>query len=763
MFLTHKKGQGASLLALMLASMAPGALHAQTTPPATGAADAASSQPRSTADDIVVTAQRQSQNVQKVPIAVTAVSQETIQNLNIRNVDKIATVTTGLIYDTGYSFVQTYIRGIGVSNSPGVGLESPVAIYIDGAYMPRGTGTIFDLVDVGSIEVLKGPQGTLYGHNASGGAILIRSANPTNNFEGSVTGEYGRFDHVMLDGMINLPVSETLSVRVAGRYRDDGGFLDNLTTGQKVRGKESTDGRIKLKWEPSSDFTAIAALDYHWEKGSSNASGGQGAGLPFCVGCIFGATPEIAGPYEVTEDFKRSDIARSWNGNLKLQYDFGGVTLESVTNYRDLYGYISDDSDRTSAPLFAFDALYGGKTFSQDLQLSSAFDGVFNFLAGVQYINDKAYQRSLIYGDLFGLPYDNSQTAREQRNAPDDRIEGNQRVTTNSYAAFAEVYIKPTDHLTITLGGRYSKDRRRVSTVLNPIAQGIFNPSGTAAFSQRDSWNKFTPRAVVAYDFGIVNVYASYTKGFKSGGFNVPSFAPQADPINPETIDSYEIGAKFVSDDRRTRLNFAAFRYDYNDAQVSIIDATGASQIILNAASARGKGFELDGSHRFAEFLTLSGGLSYLDAQYRSYPNAAVYKYVRDAGGAIVGLATGEEDLSGTRMPRSPKWSGFVQASLEVPVSSDWIARLNTVAHFTTGYLFQPGAGGDLRSDRQGGYTTVNMSGAIGPVSGKYEVGFYVDNLTDTKYYNTIAVGSLGVSELIAAPVTYGLRVKARF
>lgn len=752
-----------SLAACLLAAGLPAAAMAQDG----GATEAAETpQPASGAasdGDIVVTAQRQAQDVQKVPIAVTAVSGETIQDLNIRNVDKIATVTTGLIYDTGYSFVQTYIRGIGVSNAPGVGLEAPVAIYIDGAYMPRGTGTIFDLVDVGSIEVLKGPQGTLYGHNASGGAILIRSADPTGSFKGSLTGEYGRFDHVMLDGMVNVPLSDSLSVRVAGRYRDDGGFLKNITTGKKVRGKESTDARIKLKWEPASDFTATAAFDYHWEKGTANAAGGQGAAVPFCVGCLLGATPEIAGPYEVTEDFKREDIARSLNGNLKLRYEFGDFAAEAVTNYRDLYGYISDDSDRTSIPLFAYDALYGGKTFSQDLQLSGSLGDAIDFLVGGQYINDKAYQRSLIYGVAFGLPYDSAGTSRKQSLAPVNRIQGQQDVTTNSYAAFAEVYVKPVDRLTISLGGRYSKDSRRISTVLNPIAQAIFNPAGTSSFQQRDSWSKFTPRAVVAYDFGTVNVYASYTQGFKSGGFNVPSFAPQLDPINPETVDSYELGAKFVSDDRRTRINLAAFRYDYSDAQVSIIDATGASQIILNAASARGKGFELDGSQRVGDFLTLSGGLSYLDARYRDYPNAAVFKYVRDGSGTIVGVGTGEEDLSGTRMPRSPKWSGFVSANLEAPLGGSWIARLNGVAHFTSKYLFQPGAGGDLRSDQQAGYTIVNLSGGVGPDSGAYEIGFYVDNLTNKNYYSTIAVGGFGVAELIAPPITYGLRLKARF
>ncbi|MBK5264214.1 MAG: TonB-dependent receptor plug domain-containing protein, partial [Alphaproteobacteria bacterium] len=325
--------QRASALALAIASIAAMPAHAETNAPEQRASNTTEG-----LQDIVVTAQRKSQDLQAVPIAITAVTTQMMERLNIRNIDKIATVTTGLIYDTGYTFVQTYIRGIGVTNSPGVGLEAPVAIYIDGAYMPRATGTIFDLVDMSSVEVLKGPQGTLYGHNASGGAILLHSADPTNEFSLNLSGEYGRYNHAMMDGVLNVPLSDTLSVRAAGRYRTDDGFIKNLTTNEDVRGKQSTDARIKVKWDPSQQFTAIASFDYHFENGNANASGRQSAVAPFCVGCLFGANPEVAGPYEVTEEFKRHDLARSLNWNLKLTYDFGDVSIESVTNYRNLYG-----------------------------------------------------------------------------------------------------------------------------------------------------------------------------------------------------------------------------------------------------------------------------------------------------------------------------------------------------------------------------------------------------------------------------------------
>ncbi|MBK5263829.1 MAG: TonB-dependent receptor [Alphaproteobacteria bacterium] len=706
--------------------------------------------------DIVVTAQRQSQSLQRVPIAVTSISASTLEDLNIRSIDKIAIVTPSLVFDTGYNIAQIYIRGIGAQNVFGIGLESPVATYIDGAYFARGVGAVFDAVDVSSVEVLKGPQGTLYGRNASGGAILINTANPTREPGASASFEYGNFGHVLADGMVNLPASDSLSFRVAGRYRNDDGFITNITSGRKVRGKTSEEIRGKVKWDPTAEFTAVLSADYRHETIEAAASGRQDALAPFCLGCVFGGASE-AGFYQVTEDYVRQDGFRGHSFNLNLQYDLGPVKITGITAYRYASGTISDDQEHTSVPLVGTYVTYGGKTFSEDIQIASSLDGAFDFLIGAQYIRDNAFEDVAVFGALLGLPYVNG------AGIPDGAINAMQTVITKSYAAFAELYIRPIEHLTLTMGGRYSKDDRHISSDLNPLGVAVFNPGGPEQFSQSASYKKFTPRAVIAYDAGIVNVYGSFTRGFKAGGFAAPSFGPQDIPIRPETIDSYELGVKFVSPDRATRINLAGFYYDYSDVQVSLVDTAHNSQIIVNAASARGKGVEFDLSHKLVEWLTLGAGGSYLDTKYTDYQNAAVFDPVRDAGGNVIGAVVGTMDLTGTPLPRAPKWSGYISASVKAPIGNGWTGKLNALAHFSSSYLFNPGAAGELRTDRQKSTTIVGGSASIGPDTGEYQISLYVDNLTKEKYYTNRIIGGFGINSLVAAPRTYGVRLSAEF
>lgn len=704
-------------------------------------------------EDIVVTAQHQAQSLQRVPIAITTVQNATIEQLNLRNVDKVAIVTPGLVYDTGFSYTMIYIRGVG-DQGPGVGLETPVATYHDGAYLERITGTSFDLMDVASVEVLKGPQGTLYGRNASGGAILVNTANPTDEFGLSGAVEVGKYNHSQIDTTLNVPVSDTFALRFAGRYRVDGGFIRNVATGDKVRGKTTYTIRTKAKWDPTSNLSATLLLEYQNDVGTANATARNDARPPFCPGCVTNP-PVYTGFYQLSEDFRRKDHARYYNVNLNVKYDIGAITLKSITAFRDAAAGITADGDNSAAPLVIADSRYSGKTFQQDLQAVSSFDGIFNFLVGVSYLSDDAHQRSFLYGTAFGLPYPPNRVTR-----PTERSEGRQDHLTKSYSGFAELYIKPVEQLTVTVGGRYTRDTRRLDSHINARGVAINNPGGPLEFLQHANYEKFTPRFVVAYDADTVNVYASFTRGFRAGGFNTPSYGPLVLPILPETMDSYEVGAKYVSPDRRTRANLALFRYDYKDVLVSIVGPNGATRIVTNAASVRGKGAELDVNHRAAEWLTLSGGVAYLDASYSSYPNAAQFVYRNDAAGNITGLRVGIVDLSGTRVPRAPKWTAFASANIEAPISDGWTGRLNIAGRYTSKYLFIAGASGVLKADFQRSLLLANMSGGIGPNDGSYELGFYVDNLTNKKYYAHRQTGTLGIASLLAMPRAYGLRLK---
>ena len=701
--------------------------------------------------EIIVTAQRRAQSLQSVPIAVTVISPVVIENLDIRTIDEIQTVTPGLVFNTGYAFPQTYIRGIGALAALG-GLEQPVSTYIDGVYVPRGVGTVFDLVDIGSVEVLKGPQGTLYGRNATGGAILVTRADPTDKLESSGSIEYGRFDHFKADTMVNVPVNDQLALRFVAGYSTDNGFLRNVYTAQENDGRRALTLRIKGLWSPSSDFSALLSVEYDDTTLYTPAPGRQLATGVGCIACGLGV-PTPPGFYTVNNDFDHDRPGYSFDTTLRLKYETGPLSFQSTTAYRVVtFDKAVDrggtDSDTSPLPLLRSYGFFSGETYSEDFQVSSQFGGIADFLAGAQVVSDRSLVDFGLAGLALGLPYSGSTGSIANTE---------QRTKTNSYAVFEETYIHPVERLTLTLGGRYTRDQREIDSGVNPDGIAVLDPGGPAVFSQSVSYSKFTPRAVIAYDLGLVNLYASYTQGFKSGGFNTPAFAPQTVPILPEKMTSYEIGAKFASVDHRTRVNVAAFSYVDKDAQVSSVDILTGGQVITNASSIHGDGFEVDLDHQFQDWLTISAGGDYLHAFYADYPNAAVFVL------GPAGYASGVADLAGTRVPRAPKWTGFVSPSFQAPIAGDLVARLSPVLRYTTSYDFEPDGGGPVHNDQQRALALVNLSGGVGPRSGKYEVGFYVDNLTNREYYNLIVTGNLGVAGYAAMPRTYGARLKFKF
>lgn len=700
------------------------------------------------AAEIVVTAQRRAERLQDVPISITAVSPQQIDNLNLKTIDDVAKITPGLNFDKALTFAQNYIRGVG-TNYPQPGLESAVATYIDGAYVPRAVG-IFDILDVQSVQILKGPQGTLYGRNASGGAILVETADPTYEPELRFLAEYGRFDHILGDVVANVPITPTLAIRVAARESHERGYVTNLFDGSKFGGRQAYQVRGKVKWEPTSDFSAVLTVQHNAINDRAGFTAAR-FGPPICLPCGIPGSPAkpVSGFYEVDNDVNEPFRSRSTSVNLRMKLDMGMVSVESITSYRDQTFFGIIDQDFTSLPLFTYNTSKGnGKTFTQDLIFSTNSGGMIDGMVGVSYLHDNAVQAAR----LFGLAL----APLEQ--AFGELPEAENKYPTRSYSAFAEVYLTPVENLKVTLGGRFTRDERRVTGVINAAAQAALTPPGSPlTFANSVRFNSFTPRAVIAYDFGDLNAYVSYNRGFKAGGYNSPTFV---DPniIKPEKITNYEIGAKYVSPDRRLTFNFAAFRYDYKDLQVAITDFESGGQSIQNAASARGKGIELEASFAPAPWLTLSLGGAYLDAKYRKFENASV-NFPTDAG-----LVTGPLDISGRRMIRAPKFTGNIGFGLNIPVGDDWRLRADGTMRYTSRYDFYPGAGGPLGYDVQPRRTLLDMSAGIGPSDDRYEIGVYGSNLLGEKYFlNRQTTAPYGTAEAVAPPRTYGVRVKYRF
>ena len=695
------------------------------------------------AGDIIVTAQRREERLRDVPIAVTAVPAERLEQLSLRSIDSVTTVTPSFVFGTAYSYTQAFIRGVG-SSFPSPGLEGSIATYIDGAYLTRNIGAVFELLDVDSVQILKGPQGTLYGRNATGGAIVVNTAAPTDKMEGYALAEYGRFDHILGEGVLNLPVSDTLSVRFAGRYTQEDGYIHNLTTGRDEPDRKAHVIRGSMAWRPSSDFSAVLTVEHSRDRSGAFPQA-QRIGAPLCLGCGITGEGPVEGFYDARNDPTDQDVlSKSFSATLRIRGSSGIFDIDSVTAYRNLTSDSENDIDATSIDVFNAVSLLGGKTYSQDLVISSDSGSWLDGIVGLSFVKDDAFQRSRITGlaiaALPELPF----------------IEN--RIDTESFAAFAQMTAKPVTGVEITLGGRYSYDDRDLKVRENLSANLAFaGATGLLAFNQHASFRSFTPRAVIAYTSGNFNLYGSYNRGFKAGGFSAPLYSP-GQSVKPEKLDSFEAGIKFVSADHRLNVNLAAFYYKHKDLQVRVADLAAGGAAVRNAASARGRGVELEFDYTPVTGLKIYGGGSYLRARFRDFEGATVNSAV---GGVLV---TTTEDLSGTRVPNAPKFTGFLGTSIEQPIGGSWMAALNGVVRYSSGYDFFPGAGGNLRLDKQHAYTVANVSGHVGPADGAYEIGFYVNNVFNEKYsINWQTSAPFGSAQIAAKPRTYGVRLKYSF
>lgn len=730
--------------------------YAQADPasPATSSADQASAQ---SSGDIIVTAQRRSERLQDVPVAVTAVSPEAAQQLGLRNLRDIKLVVPGADFSEGTGFAQLYIRGIGQAfATPGV--EAPVSVYLDGAYLQRTAGynSLLDIVDPGTMEVLRGPQGTLYGRNATGGVIRLSSALPTSKFEGRVAAEYGRFDHKQVDAMLNLPVSETLSVRFAGRYLDEDGYIHNIATGNDLGGGRSYTARGTLRWQPSDGTDIVAGVEYQNSRQKKDF-GQLGAGAPLCWVCQTSGDQPASGFYETNQNDLNVWRNRVFRTYLRASFTLGDFDLTSLTSYLSDRSVQFADNDFTPQPFFVFENRgVGGKTFSQEFQVASHLDGPFNYLFGVNYLHDKAFFNIGLTGDQYAF----LAFTGDGPGVSND-------IKTESVSAFVEGNYKLTEELKVTFGGRYTYDKRSISGENNAGFQAFGLP---ASFDFGASFRAFTPRFVLAWDNGPTNIYYSFTRGFKAGGLSSPATSA-AEALRPEKIFSHEIGVKNKALGGALNTALSLFYYKNKDLQTQIIDATSGGSRYENAGGVEGYGAEFEATVRPTEGLTIGASMSYLHTEFFNYENAAQVCVDLSGtgnpnapGAVLINCSPGPAtNLNGVRAVHAPRFQGSLNASYEFPIGT-WSANLSGVAQYRTSFDFAPNGGGVLHYDRQGAYTVANFSGYVSPPGDNLRLGFYIDNAFAEKYAVYRATSQPhGIYYQAGRPRTYGLRAEYRF
>ena len=734
---------------MLFASTSPMAALAQGTPPSTAEA----SDPVQVTD-IVVTAQRRAQRLQDVPISVTTASADMLKNAGVTNAIDLARVVPSLTIQYATGTYTPFIRGVG--NPIAVaGNESSSSTYVDGIYIARVFADFLPLYDVERIEVLKGPQGTLFGRNSTGGLINLITRNPGRDptFEGSIG--YGNYDTKQINAYGSVPLGADAAISVSGFGLHQGdAWGRNVTTGQGVGREEKYGFRSKLvaKLTETTDVTVAAGYVHSWNNFAvaGNAAKGTTQGNPP------GFPPAIYQPlsfFDLRGNNNPDTVAKSFDVSARIDQDLGSVSLVSISGYRRSDITVFNDYDYTALDFFNANLVDRERQFSQEIQLLSRTNGRFDWIIGAYYLFlDSGYDPATFNGSQFG--------------GVDAQLYGRQK--TNSYSVYAQGTLEILPKLKLTLGGRYTSDDVAVSGRTDIAAPGgspILVPGVTSRAST--NFSKFTYRAALDYKVSDnVLLYGSVSRGFKSGVYVLLPVG--LTPARPEVVDAYELGFKSELLDRRVRFNAAIFQNDISDPQVQRI--VNASNQVMNAKSARVRGAEMDLDIAVSDRLRARASASYLNAKYTNFKDAPFTSSVAElingivpgcttpatgntdpANGGNVGYCSG--DATGNRMSHAPKLTANLGFDYSVPVG-DFKLRISPNLSYNDGFFWDP----DNRI-RQHSYLLLDTTIAVTTLNDRWAIRIWGKNLTNRKYYGYVAEQgeASGNPSVPAAPRTYGI------
>jgi iron complex outermembrane receptor protein len=703
---------GAAMAAGLMAQ--PGAAQL-TAAPADKAADATAGD---RVEEIVVTAQRREESLQRVPVAITALTAAHIEAAGIRSSDDLQLLAPSLNISRNSNGLIPFLRGVGTfSSSPGQ--EASVALYVDGVYVPQPTATLLSFTSVERIEVLKGPQGTLFGRNSSGGLINVITRNPDHDaLEASLTyGNYGTVEG-RLYGAMRLNDTLGTDLAVYGIH-EAGGYGHNLVNGDKTGQHREIGLRNKWRWTPSDTVTAVITADY------SNLATDQGDARRIAAGkAASNGYVATGGYYDIASDLPPFTHTRSWGTSGDLRVDLGGAEIVSITGYRNVKSHYTLDTDATPILTSSVDVRDFSRSLSQELQIKSAAGSPIKWIGGLYYFNYiNGYE-----------PFITLSTA-----AP--RVD-NMHQKLNSYSAFAQVDVPLGQKVTATAGARYTHDNRKFSSVSTSAARTIAPVE--AKFGEW-SW-----RGALNYQMmDNIMAYASVSRGFKAGLFD--PVTPTNVPVKPEINQAYEAGLKTELLDRHLRLNLSAFHYDLSNVQISA--QFGAVAQLLNAAKVNVNGAEIEGSAAIAHGFSADFGLSFLNSKFASFPNSLILTPAANGRGNTAAVGS----VAGNHTTRAPRFT----SSLSLIYSTDidgYGLRLAATGYHQSKFYWQP----DNRVT-QPAYDVVNADMRLTLPNGHWQLIAFARNLLSEKYAVTFNPSTLGDIYSPAAPRTYGVGAGLKF
>lgn len=687
-------------------------------------------------EEILVVAQKRAENLQTVPIAITAITASQLAASGAGNSLDLQILTPSLSVPASAGYYTPRLRGVGTS-SFGPGIENAVASYIDGVYLASAPASLFALNNVERIEVLKGPQGTLFGRNATGGVINVITKDPRAGFSANAEVSYGNYATVSGNAYLTGG-SELIAVDLAALASSQGeGFGRNFATGAEAN-KLTSDIAVRSTalFRPWESTEARLSLDYESRRGSYPWLGQYKKELP-----ALGA-PTGGGPWDVNTDFPTTVRLKDAGGvSLRVNQKFPAIELVSISAYRRSQYDFNFDYDFTPTPAIALLNTQKDRQFSQEVQLLSRSSEPLRWVAGVYYFwADGQWAPTDLR--LFGPAVDPA--------LPIDRLVTNSKQTTQSVAGFGQATLAITDKTHLTAGARYTDERRKLSGTQDGFLTGGIPLGQLVSAHDEATFNKVTWRAALDQQFSDTSMgYVSYNRGFKSGGFNATLLTDPA--YKPELIDAYELGLKSDLLERRLRLNPSVFYYDYSNIQVPFF--TNQGQIgIVNGPSAKIYGFDTDLAAVVAGGLRLSGGLTYLHARFGTFHNA-LYGIPLASGGSMVTLG----DATDHELPFTAKVTATLGADYTVPTAVGEVA-LNVNVLYSDGFYSEVD---NLR--RQGSYELVN-AGVTWTSPGKtYHVRLWGKNLANEAVVTELAAAALSTGATYQPPRTYGITVGATF
>lgn len=739
-------------------------------------------------EDIVVTAQRREERLQTTPIAITALTGEALAERGVTNFNDVSrfapNVDISLGGNGGGSFTsQVHIRGVGqddfiITSDPGVGT------YIDGVYFARAFGGLVDLLDVERVEILRGPQGTLFGKNTIGGALSVTTKKPGSDFEGAIQATTGRFNRVDVSGSLNIPISDTLATRFSLATKNRDGFA-RRADGSDMGDEHFIGGRALVQWQPSANFDLLISADgTRYRQGASQAAIVElnPAAGPFQLWSLL-VRPRIPGQPAASVANPTTPFLSTATGTNISNLDSGGLSailewrasenlsVKSITAYRALSTQYGRDADNSPAPYIDDFHDVDQNQLSQEIQiLGDAFDERLKFVVGANYFGENATDRSTVrifsglYGALESLPAAiipavpgvscsiTPQFCFGGRGNPlniglDLDIDLLNDVDNTSYAAFGQATYALTDQLSLTAGARFTRDEKRYYL---DHRRPVSNVPVIAPTTVSDAWQNTSFRAGLDFKASDdIFLYASFSQGFKSGGFNGrPTNQGAIESYRPETVNSYEVGVKTDFWNGRGRFNLASFYNSYSDIQLTsfiTVPGSGLTQVIENAGDAEIYGLEGEFEIRPATGLTITATAAWTENAFTKL------------GANVVTVN------ANSRLPKTPRWKSNLAATWTLPIS-------NGVSAYIGGdWTYSSGLFNDVNNTvslSQGKLHLFNLRAGVRLAEDKLELSIFGRNVTDQRYIvaGVQSLGTTGGAEAnFARPREWGASLSYRF